>query len=234
MPRKKEEVLKKAAARKGKAAPSKVKNSAKSKAAKTLKPKAKKALKPAAEETAQVLGSETVFDGPVFQVVRDHLIEPGGKEATRDIIHHNGSAVILAIDHSKSKKDPWIVMERQYRHAANSFLWELPAGKLEPGEDSLEGAKRELAEETGYRAKTWKFLAEYYASPGFLGEAMQIYVAEGLTSGDTHWDGDEQIEFRLVKLSEILKLIEKGAIPDGKTLTGVLLYARKIAGRRRK
>ena len=71
-------------------------------------------------------------------------------------------------------------MERQYRHAANQYLWELPAGKLEPGEDPLTGAQRELEEETGYRAKKWKPLVEYYASPGFLGESMKVFLAEGL------------------------------------------------------
>ena len=145
----------------------------------------------------------------------------------RDVIRHNGSVVILALDSSKNKKNPWIVIERQYRHAANQFLWELPAGKLEPGEDALAGAKRELAEETGYRAKKWKPLVEYYASPGFLGESMKVFVAEGLVAGDAHPEDDEQIEFRLVKLSDVLKMIEKGAILDGKTLTSVLLYARR-------
>src|ERR1035437_8246510 len=127
------------------------------KKAKALKkPRAKKALKallPAMEEKAELLSSETVFEGPLFRVLRDRLIEPGGKLATRDIVHHNGSVVVLAIDNTKNKRDPWIVVERQYRHAANRFLWELPAGKLEPGEDPLLGAQRELAEETGYRAK---------------------------------------------------------------------------------
>jgi ADP-ribose pyrophosphatase len=196
--------------------------------------KALKALLPAVEEKAELLSSEAVFEGPLFRVLRDRLIEPGGKLATRDIVHHNGSVVILAIDSAKSKRDPWVVVERQYRHAANRFLWELPAGKLEPGEDPLLGAQRELAEETGYRAKKWKPLVEYYASPGFLGESMKVFVAEGLVAGDAHPEDDEQIAFRLVKLSELVKLIEKGAILDGKTLSAVLLYARSLAGKGKK
>src|SRR5215469_16736322 len=132
---------------------------------------------------AEVLSTETVFEGPLFRVTRDKLIEPGGKEAVRDVVRHNGSAVILAIDNSKDKKDPWVVMERQYRHAARRFLWEVPAGKLDPGEDPLEGAKRELEEETGYRAKKWTELVEYYASPGFLGESMKVFLAAGLVPG---------------------------------------------------
>ena len=116
------------------------------------------------------------------------------------MIRHNGSVVILAIDKSKSKKDPWMVMERQYRHAANQYLWELPAGKLEAGEEPLAGAKRELTEETGYRAKKWRPLVEYYASPGFLGESMKVFLAEGLQPGEAHLEEDENIELRLVKL----------------------------------
>jgi len=177
---------------------------------------------------ADILSSQTVFEGALFRVTRDKLIEPGGKEAMRDVVRHNGSAVILAVDNSKDKKDPWIVMERQYRHAANRFLWEVPAGKLELGEDPLEGAKRELEEETGYRAKKWTELVEYYASPGFLGESMKVFLAEGLMPGDSRPEEDELIEMRLVKLSELLKTIEKGGIMDGKTLSSVLLYARLL------
>jgi ADP-ribose pyrophosphatase len=113
-------------------------------------------------------------------------------------------------------------------------LWELPAGKLEVGEDPLAGAKRELEEETGYQAKKWKPLVEYYASPGFLGESMKVFLAEGLVAGEAHPEDDEQIELRLVKLSDVLKMIKKGAILDGKTLTSVLLYARLTAGKRKK
>ena len=175
---------------------------------------------------ARLVSSEVVFQGSLFRVLHDKIIEPNGKRNERDVIRHNGSVVILAIDKSKNKKNPWIVVERQYRHAANQYLWELPAGKLDPGEDALTGAKRELAEETGYSAKKWKPLVEYYASPGFLGESMKVFTAEGLIAGDAHPEEDEEIEFRLVKISDVLKMIEKGAIKDGKTLTSVLLYAR--------
>lgn len=206
---------------------------ARPKASKTAK--AKSAGKKAAVvvETAQVLSSEVVYEGKLFRVVHDKLIEPGGHENERDVVRHNGSAVILAVDNSKSKKNPWVVMERQYRHAAGRFLWELPAGKVEPGEDLLAGAQRELAEETGYRAKKWKLLAEYWASPGFLGESMNLFLAEGLSVGESSPEEDEKIELRLVKLSEVLKMIDKGAIQDGKTLVGIMLYARlKLKGRK--
>jgi ADP-ribose pyrophosphatase len=205
------------------------------KATQTRKAKGKRTEKAAAAmERATVLSSEVVFHGPLFRVLRDKLIEPGGRQNQRDVVRHNGSVVILALDDSKSKRDPWIVMERQYRHAANQYLWELPAGKIDEGEEPLEGAKRELAEETGYSAKQWRPLVEYYASPGFLGESMKVFVAEGLEAGDARPEEDEEIEFRLVKLSEVLKMIDRGAILDGKTLTSVLLYARKQAVRRRK
>ena len=218
----------------------KVKNPAKAlkpKAARPKTPKNSKSFKitpPAIEEKAQILSSEVLFEGPVFRVLRDRLIEPGGREGVRDVIRHHGSVVILAIDSTKSKKDPWIVMERQYRHAANQFLWELPAGKIEAGEDPLAGAQRELEEETGYRAKKWKPLTEYYASPGFLCESMKLFLAEGLVAGEAHPEEDEQIELRLVKLSEVVKMIIKGAIHDGKTLSGVLLYAHQIAAKGKK
>jgi ADP-ribose pyrophosphatase len=214
---------------------------AKPKPQKTLKPEKKKTAKAgnalktvAPEQKERLISSQVVFEGRLFRVLRDRLIEPGGNKNERDVIRHNGSVVILAIDRSKSKKNPWVVVERQYRHAARQFLWELPAGKLERGEDPLAGAQRELAEETGYRAKKWKLLTEFYPSPGFLGEAMKIFLAEGLQPGPTNLEDDEHIELRLVKLSEVLKMIDKGAILDGKTLTGVLLYARQLGGKGKK
>ena len=198
------------------------------------KPRTKPTPTPPVEAKAEILSSEVVWQGPLFRILHDKLVEPGGHVGERDVIRHNGSVVILAVDSSASKKDPWIVLERQYRHAANQFLWELPAGKLEAGEDPLEGARRELSEETGYGAEKWKPLVEYYASPGFLGESMKVYLAEGLVVGEAHPEEDEKIEIRLVKLSDILKMIDKGMILDGKTLTSVLLYARRQKHKRKK
>jgi ADP-ribose pyrophosphatase len=199
-------------------------------AAKTRAPKLKKTSKAPRSGnvmvTAAVLSSKTVFQCPLFRVQHDRIVEPGGRENERDVIRHNGSVVILAIDNSKSKENPWVVMERQYRHAANQYLWELPAGKIDAGEEALAAAKRELMEETGYRAKKWQPLVDYFASPGFLGESMKVFLAEGLKAGDAQPEEDEEIELRLVKLSDLLRMIDEGAIHDGKTLTSVLLYVR--------
>jgi ADP-ribose pyrophosphatase len=216
--------------------PKKVKASKPAKSAAKAKPRALKTKAPKRQliEVADLISSQVVFECPLFKVRHDTLIEPGGKRAERDVIRHNGSVVILALDNSKSKKDPWVVIERQYRHAANQYLWELPAGKLDAGEEPLAGAQRELEEETGYRAKKWRPLVEYFASPGFLGESMKVFVAEELIPGDAHPEEDEQIEMRLVRLSEVLKMIEQGAILDGKTLTSVLLYARLMGKKQKK
>jgi ADP-ribose pyrophosphatase len=206
------------------------------KAGKARAPRVKKTSKPpktGVMVTAAVLSSETVFSCPLFRVQHDKIVEPGGRQNERDVVRHNGSVVILAIDDSKSKKNPWVVMERQYRHAANQYLWELPAGKVDAGEEPLAGAKRELIEETGYRAKQWSPLVEYYPSPGFLGESMKVFLAKGLRAGEAQPEEDEEIELRLVRLNDVLKMIEKGTILDGKTLASVLLYAR-TRGRRKK
>lgn len=175
---------------------------------------------------AEVVSSRVSYSGPLFRVLSEEIREPNGKEANRDIIRHNGSVVILALDKSKSKKDPLVLIERQYRHAALQFLYEVPAGKMDTGEDHLDAAKRELREETGYQAKKWTKLVKYFASPGFLGEWMQVFVAEGLTPGKAQPEEDESFELQFVRLSEVLRLIDAGKIQDGKTLISVLCYAR--------
>ncbi len=179
---------------------------------------------------AKVLKSETVYKGRVFFVTHDEVAEPGGVVATRDVIRHNGSVVVLAVDTKTNPADPGILLIRQYRHAAGKFLLELPAGRIEPGEKLIPAAKRELIEETGYRAKKWSQHVRYYASPGFLSEAMNVLLAEDLTLGEATPEDDERIELRMTPLSEVLQLIHAGKIEDGKTLIGVLLYASQLHG----
>ena len=188
----------------------------------------KKATKPVLtfkKANVEVLSSKVAFEGPLFRVYREEVRELGNKTSNRDIIRHNGSVVILAVVDS-SKRDPLIVMERQYRHAAGQYLWEVPAGKMDEGEERLAAAKRELKEETGYRARKWTKLVRYFASPGFLGEWMQVFLAEGLTAGEATPEEDELLEVVLVPLSEVLRMIDEGKILDGKTLVSVMLYSR--------
>jgi ADP-ribose pyrophosphatase len=158
-------------------------------------------------------------------VYTDEILE-NGRKVSRDVVRHNGSVVILAIDDTKSKRDPMIVMERQYRHAAREYLFEVPAGKMEKGEEALAGAKRELLEETGFQAKRWRKMVRYFASPGFLGEWMQVFIAEGLTLGTAQPEYDEQLEIEMIPLSKLLRMIEEGKVHDGKTLISVMLYDR--------
>jgi ADP-ribose pyrophosphatase len=186
----------------------------------------KRNLKIRPGKPAEVLSSKVSYDGPLFRVLSEEIREPNGKELKREIIRHNGSVVILAVDDSKSKKDPLILIERQFRHAAGQYLYEVPAGKMDAGEKRLAAAKRELIEETGYRAKKWSKLVRYFASPGFLGEWMQVFLAEGLVAGKAQPEEDESLELQFVPLSELLRLIDAGEIRDGKTLVSVMLYDR--------
>jgi ADP-ribose pyrophosphatase len=181
----------------------------------------------------KVTSSKLSYQGPLFRVYTDEIVEDG-RSMTRDVIRHNGSIVILAVDDSKSKRDPMIVMERQYRHAAKEYLLEVPAGKMEEGEEPLAGAKRELLEETGYRAKRWRKMARYFASPGFLGEFMTVFIAEGLTAGTAQPEYDEQLEIELIPLSKLLSMIDEGKVHDGKTLISVMLYERMRKNEKKK
>jgi ADP-ribose pyrophosphatase len=174
---------------------------------------------------AILLSSKISFKGKVFSVTTDKVVEPGGVTGIRNVVRHNGSVVILAVDASLNPADPIILVERQYRHAAGQFLLELPAGSIDPGEAPLAAAKRELIEETGFRARRWSRLVRYYASPGFVAETMQIYLAEDLKSGIAQPELDEKIDLLYIPLSELLAQIQAGKIHDGKTIIGTLFYA---------
>ena len=202
----------------------------------TKKPSAPKPTSSASKKKTankvKLISSRLAYKGKVFSVFTDKVDEPGAGVNIRDVIRHNGSIVILAVDESKNPQDPDIILERQYRHAAGQYLIELPAGRIEPNEASLAAAKREMIEETGYRAKRWTHLTKYFASPGFLGESMNIYLARDIRGGTATPEADEQIEVLRLPLSEVLALIAADKIHDGKTLIGVLFYdAARRAGR---
>jgi len=168
----------------------------------------------------RIVSSKISYKGPVFQVTTDDVVEPGGVRARRDVIHHSGSVVVLPVD--DTGREPKVLLELQYRHAAQSYLWELPAGRIDEGETELAAAKRELIEETGYRAKHWKRILNFYASPGFLGETMSIYLATGLRQGEAEPEEDERIVTRVFALSALVDNVLRGKIRDGKTIAGVL------------
>jgi ADP-ribose pyrophosphatase len=191
---------------------------------KTVRAKTASAAKRAAKP--KLVSSKLSFKGRVFNVFTDTLEEPDGHRHMKDVVRHNGSVVMLAVDESENPSDPHVILERQYRHAAGQFLLELPAGSRDPGESPLAAAKREMIEETGYRARRWTMLLKYFASPGFLGEWMQIFLARDLREGEAHPELDEQIEILRTPLSEAMKLVADGKIHDGKTLIGLLLYDR--------
>jgi ADP-ribose pyrophosphatase len=174
----------------------------------------------AKQPKARLLSSRTVYRGPVFSVSTDHVLEPGGIKVRRDLVHHSGSIVVLAVDDSRAI--PRVLLERQYRHAAGDYLWELPAGRIDPGENELEAAKRELIEETGYRAAHWRRILKFYASPGFVAETMAVYLATGLRLGEAEPEEDEVIQKRLTPLPTVVQMILNSTIRDAKTISSVL------------
>jgi len=176
---------------------------------------------------AKILSSKVMYKGRVFGVRRDQLIEPTGTKATREIVTHPGSVVVLPVF-----ADGRILMIRQYRHAAGQFMWELVAGHREPDEDFRHGAARELQEETGYTARRYRKLLEIYPSPGLMSERMVIFLAEGLTEGRANPEEDEKIEARILTLREIERWIRSGKIRDAKSVSGLLYYARFIRGKK--
>ena len=167
-----------------------------------------------------MLSSRVVYRGPAFTVTADQVLEPSGVRTRRDIVHHSGSVVILAVEETGA--EPHVLLERQYRHAARQMLWELPAGRIDEGEKGLAAAKRELLEETGYTASRWKRILRFYASPGFLAETMDIYLARELRPGKAQPEADEVIHTRMVPLSTAVRMAMKDAIKDAKTICGIL------------
>ena len=168
---------------------------------------------------AKILGSEMIYEGPVFGLRRDEVIEPTGLRARREVITHPGSVVVLPV-----LEDGRIVLVRQYRHATRQYLWELVAGRKEPRETPKQGAARELLEETGYRAKRFKVFLDVFPTPGFLEERMYVVLAEGLTAGEAQPEDDEKIEVRAYNVKELAEMMKRGRLKDAKSIAGILYY----------
>ena len=164
---------------------------------------------------------ESLFEGRRFRVVRLRELMPDGSEHVREVVRHPGAVAVLPL-----LNDGRVCLVRNYRAAVDEVLLELPAGTLEPGEDPAETARRELAEETGYRAGRIDPLASFYMSPGILDERMHLFAARSLVAGPTALEAGEQIEPVLVTWEDALAMTSDGRIHDAKTLVGLLYYAR--------
>ena len=173
----------------------------------------------ASRQAGKILSSEVVYQGKVFGVRRDEVLEPGGLRTVREVITHPGSVVVLPVF-----PDGRILMIRQYRHATRQFLWELVAGRIDEGENIQKAAARELIEETGYRAKRLRVFLDMFPTPGFLEERMYILLATGLSVGQAEPEDDEKITAKAFTRTQLEKMIRENTLRDAKSIAGLLYY----------
>jgi len=173
----------------------------------------------------KTLESRYIYKGKIFNLRQDIVTAPSGKTATRDIIEHRGGVGIAAVT-----KDKKLVMIRQFRKAAEQVLWEIPAGKIEPGEEDKldQTATRELKEETGYSCDGLEYLGGFYGTCAYDNEVIHLYFANALEKGQTHFDDTEAIDTFEIEIPKALEMIKTGDIKDGKTAIAVLMVARKL------
>jgi len=162
---------------------------------------------------AKRLSRKKVHTGYAYDVVVDRVVWPNGRTYERDLIVHGGITVIVPFLDKEH-----LVLLRQYRYGAQDVLWEIPAGTIAKGEAPLVCAKREIIEETGYRASRWKKITDFFASPGFSTEVIHAFEAHGLKAGETSLEEDEVLETRIVSLKETARLIKQKKIRDAKSL----------------
>lgn len=171
----------------------------------------------------KITQSREVYTCKLFKVTEDEAVDKkSGFDIKRSVVRHAGSAVMMPVDEERR-----ILLVRQYRLPADKYLWELPAGKLDEGENALQAARRELKEETGYKAKKWSKLASFFVSPGYVQEKMTIFLAEDLVAGEATPMDDERIETHWFKRREVAEMIEDGKIEDAKTIIGYYRWLAK-------
>ena len=170
--------------------------------------------------TETMLESKEIFNGRVIRVTVDKVQLEDGTTSTREIVHHHGGACILPVD-----ADGNVTMVRQFRYAFGEEIWELPAGKLEKGEDPFEAVKREQMEETGTTGENYISLGNLYPSPGYCGEIIRIWACRVAQKGEMHLDEDEFLEVERIPLDKAVEMVLNNEIPDSKTQVGILKTA---------
>lgn len=171
------------------------------------------------------INTKRAYTGRVISLDIDHVRFPDGSEGELEMVRHPGASAVIPFLSDPHGEDPQILLIRQYRYAADGYMYEIPAGTLEGNEDPAECARRELLEETGCTAERVERLTTIYTTPGFTDERIHLYMATGLTRGDSRTEKDEFIEVEAKSLSDILMMIEEGEINDAKTLVAILFAA---------
>lgn len=171
------------------------------------------------------VSSTRAYHGRIISLDVDEVRFPDGSIGSLEMIRHPGASAVVPLLNADSD-DPMVLLIRQYRYAADGYLYEIPAGRLDPGESPMECARRELAEETGYRAESVEHLFTMFTTPGFTDEKIHLFLATGLTAGDAHREADEFLELVPTKLSRALSMVEQGEIQDAKTALALLYAAR--------
>jgi ADP-ribose pyrophosphatase len=177
------------------------------------------------------VGGRRAYTGRIISLDVDTVRFPDGSTGELEMIRHPGASAVVPFVSDPNGADPQVLLIRQYRYAADGYLYEIPAGRLEPGEDPAECARRELQEETGCRAQRVERLFTMYTTPGFTDEKIHLFMAVGLTMGETGHEDDEFMTVETVTLTRALEMIERGEIQDAKTALGLLYAAGFRAGR---
>ena len=165
------------------------------------------------------IDGDVIYDGKIIKVIKDKVLCPNGKEAYREVVRHNGGAGILCIT-----KDNKVLLERQFRYPYDEVIYEIPAGKLEAGEEPYSAALREFEEETGNKAEYLEHLIDIYPTCGYSSEVIYLYLAKDYVTTKTNLDEDEIIETEYIPLDLVMKMIGEGKIKDAKTICALTVY----------